>query len=106
MKLNLSPESQAREIEMPRKTRLMCVGGILDGRTRDDCGEFLRAIPARPFPRLAPGETPIEPHEAIHHIIYRAAVFAKPHVSRRFYVLEGMSDADALAAIERKGLMP
>ena len=115
-KFNLSPSSAARELRQPPPVRLMCVGGLLDGRTREDIGDKLAALPARPFPRVGPANpADMEPstlHDAIatapevHPIIYRKVEFAKRHVRRRFYVVEGMSDECALARIETKGLMP
>lgn len=105
MKLNLSTASAAREISQPPPVRLMCVGGLLDGRTREDKGERLAALPARPFPRVDLPEN-IVSNGQIEPIFYRKVEFAKPHVRRRFYVVEGMTDEDALARVESKGLMP
>ena len=105
MKLNLSPASEARELRQPPPVRLMCIGGLLDGRTREFAGDSLAALPARPFPRVDAPENIIT-NGQVEATLYRKVEFAKPHVRRRFYVVEGMSDECALARIETKGLMP
>mgnify|MGYP001765564507 CR=1 FL=1 len=106
-KFNLSPSSAARELRQTPPVRLMCVGGLLDGRTREDIGDRLAAQPARPFPRVVGmGGDYVGEADSITPIIYRKVEFAKRHVRRRFYVVEGMSDECALARIETKGLMP
>lgn len=105
MKLNLSPASVARELRQPPPVRLMCIGGLLDGRTREDRGERLAALPARPFPRVDAPENIIT-NGQVEAIFYRKVEFAKKHVRRGFYVVEGMTDEDAFARVESKGLMP